>query len=115
MSIRSERPSELFDVSNMDDVDPHDLGEGSTYSTSSEKNPLRRNLVVSIRASLNDLCLSKEKSVWRPSQNALNAIFQQKKFTSLDGSTSNQGDLKSMMLHDMKVQSVTSTFPIGAF
>lgn len=89
------------------------LAEGSSYCVASPDNPLKRNIVVSIRASLNDLCLSKSKGVWQPSGDALKSIFQQKKYTSLDGSADNQGDLKSMVLHDLSVTHVSSNFPIA--
>ena len=69
------------------------LGEGNSYSISSPDNPLERNVAVSIRASLNDLCLQKQKGVWAPSSEALKSIFQQRRFTSLDGSADQQGDL----------------------
>ena len=52
------------------------LGEGNSYCVASPENPLQRNLVVSIRASLNDLCLSKSKGTWTPSADALNAMLQ---------------------------------------
>ena len=55
------------------------LGEGNSYCVASPDNPLRRNLVVSIRASLNSLCLKKSKGTWAPSSNALKSILQQKK------------------------------------
>ena len=70
------------------------LAEGNAYCVASPDNPLRRNLVVSIRASLNDLCLSKSKATWAPSTEALKSIFQQKRFTSLEGAAETQGDLK---------------------
>ena len=68
-------------------------------------------MVVSIRASLNDLCLSKSKGVWQPSGDALKSIFQQRKFTSLDGSADAQGDLKVILpgIHDVPEQH-TCTF-----
>lgn len=68
---------------------------------------------VSIRASLNSLCLQKSKSTWAPSAEALKAIFQQKKFTSLDGAADPEGDLKSVVLHSMSCDNVVSTFPIA--
>lgn len=71
------------------------LGEGNSYCVASPDNPLRRNLVVSIRASLNSLCLQKSKGTWSPSSDALKSILQQKKFTSLDGAADPQGDLKA--------------------
>jgi hypothetical protein len=89
------------------------LAEGSSYTVASPDKPLKRQLVVSIRASLDDLCRSRTKSVWSPSSEALKSIFQQKKFTSLAGSAEAQGDLKSVVLHDMSVTGVSSTFPIS--
>jgi hypothetical protein len=54
------------------------LAEGNSYAVASPENPLTRNIVVSIRASLNDLCLQKQKGTWAPSAEALRSIFQQK-------------------------------------
>tara|TARA_Y100000748_G_scaffold96863_1_gene80723 strand:+ start:125 stop:523 length:399 start_codon:yes stop_codon:yes gene_type:complete len=70
------------------------LAEGNSFSTQSQETPLTRNIVVSIRASLNDLCLQKSKGSWAPSPEALKSIFQAKKFTSLEGTQEAQGDLK---------------------
>ena len=56
------------------------LAEGNSYSTASSENPLTRNLVVSIKASLNDFCLQKTRGTWAPSQEALRSIFQQRKY-----------------------------------
>ncbi len=39
----------------------HQLAEGNSYAVATPDNPLSRNLVVSIRASLNDLCLQSEQ------------------------------------------------------
>lgn len=89
------------------------LGEGNSFSTAGAENPLKRNIVVSIRASLNDLCLSKSKGTWAPSQEALRSIFQQRKFTSLEGTAEPMGDLKSIVLHDMKITHVKSNFPVA--
>lgn len=142
MSIRSDKPkvdvndaaSVLSEAASTDAA----LGEGSSYCVASPDNPLKRNVVVSIRASLNDLCLSKSKGTWAPSGDALKSIckkskdqtrhklyemptyttlfafaVQQKKFTSLDGAADCQGDLKSMVLHSLEVTHVSSNFPIG--
>tara|TARA_X000001036_G_C20056443_1_gene553156 strand:+ start:91 stop:387 length:297 start_codon:yes stop_codon:yes gene_type:complete len=57
--------------------DGNHLAEGAAYATATPENPLTRNLAVSIRASLNELCLQKNKGVWQPSPEALKAIFQQ--------------------------------------
>ena len=70
------------------------LAEGNSFTTQSSETPLTRNIVVSIRASLNDLCLQKSKGSWAPSPEALKSIFQAKKFTSLEGTQEAQGDLK---------------------
>ena len=70
------------------------LGEGNSFATSAPENPLTRNVVVSIRASLNDLCLQKAKGTWSPTPEALKSIFQQKKFVTLEGGAEAHGDLK---------------------
>ena len=56
------------------------LGEANSFNTSNPDHPLRRTLVINIRASLADLCLKKQRAVWTPpSADATKAIFQQKK------------------------------------
>jgi hypothetical protein len=79
MSIRADGKSAAIGVAPVDlseaaGADEHALGEGSSYTTAGADNPLKRNVVVSIRASLNDLCLSKAKGTWAPSQEALRSI-----------------------------------------
>lgn len=54
-----------------------EFAEGSGHDIAQPENPLTRNVVVSIRASLNELCLQKQKGTWAPSQEALRSIFQQ--------------------------------------
>jgi len=117
MSVRSDKPqveaagaAGIFGEAASTDAS---LGEGNSYCVASPDNPLKRNLVVSIRASLNDLCLSKSKGTWQPSSEALRSIFQQKRFTSLDGAVDTQGDLKSVVLHDLKVEHTSSSFPVS--
>lgn len=44
---------------------------------------------------------------------ALRSIFQQRKFTSLDGAAENKGDLKSVVLHSMKLTHIKSSFPMS--
>jgi hypothetical protein len=117
MSVRSDRNKEtggdasaLLAAAETQDAA---LGEGNSFCVASPDNPLKRQLVVSIRASLNDLCLQKSKGVWSPSSEALKSIFQQKKFTSLDGAADPQGDLKAVVLHDLTVQEASSSFPIS--
>ena len=100
MSVRSERQPQPTAAEAMEAAILNgqpasaELAEGSSFSTASPDNPLTRNLVVTIRASLNDLCLQKNKACWSPSSEALRQIFQQRKFTSLDGTAEAQGDLK---------------------
>ena len=99
MSVRSEPsvPNPQADMAAaMAEIQPADahLGEGQSFSVATPENPLRRNVVVSIRTSMNELCLQRSKGTWAPSTDALKSIFQQKKFTSLDGSAEQMGDLK---------------------
>lgn len=115
MSIRSDKPKTEGDpVAVLSEAVSSDatLGEANSYCVASPDNPLKRSLVVSIRASLNDLCLQNQKGTWAPSSEALKSIFQQRRFTSLEGSADHQGDLKSVVLHEMSVNHVSSTFPI---
>jgi hypothetical protein len=53
------------------------LGEGNSFAVAHADNPLKRIIAVSIKASLNDLCLQKSRGTWAPSQEALRSIFQQ--------------------------------------
>ena len=56
------------------------LAAANDFNTSNPEHPLKRTVVVNIRASLNDLCLKKSKATWSPpSQEATKAIFQQRK------------------------------------
>ena len=87
--------------------------EPNTYGVASADSPLKRNISVSIKASLNQLCLQKSRGTWAPTQEALRSIFQQKRFTSLDGAAENMGDLKSVVLHNMRITHVKSTFPMA--
>jgi hypothetical protein len=115
MSIRSDRKdtalNAAIDIQDAASVDAG-LGEGNSFTTSTPDNPLNRDLVVSIRASLNQLCLQKNKGTWAPTGTALKQIFQQRKFVSLDGSADQQGDLKAVVLHNLSVKAAKSTFPI---
>ena len=52
------------------------LSDANGFNTCNPDHPLTRNLVVSIRASLNELCLRKNKATWAPTSEALRAIFQ---------------------------------------
>lgn len=101
MSVRSEKAAAPLSASEsmavaITDAQPADcqLAEGANFATAQSENPLTRTVVVSVRASLNDLCLQKQKGTWAPSSEALRSILQSKKYTSLDGSSEPQGDLK---------------------
>lgn len=72
---------------------PHN--ESSDFNTANSEHPLKRTVAVSIRASLNDLCLRKAKSTWSPTNEALKQILQQKRFTDLNGTSEMSGDLKA--------------------
>lgn len=116
MSIRSDRngttPNAAAVLQEAASADAA-LAEGNSFTTTTPDNPLNRELVVSIRASLNQLCLQKNKGVWSPSSSALKSIFQQRKFVSLDGTADQQGDLKAVVMHDLSVNAAKSTFPIS--
>ena len=94
MSVRSEKstapmasPADQMSLA-ISEAQPTDaaLQEGAAFNTANAENPLTRNVVISVRASLNELCLQKSKGTWSPSSEAMRSILQQKKFTSLDGS-----------------------------
>ena len=120
MSVRSEKAAvpptnalAALDVSHTEaPASPDALAEGNNFCVANPENPLKRNVVVSIKATLNDFCLQKSRGTWAPTQEALRSIFQQRKFTTLDGAAEPMGDLKSVVLHDMKVNHVKSTFPM---
>jgi hypothetical protein len=121
MSVRSEKAvaAPTNALAALDVVDQgsgasgDSLAEGNNFCVANPENPLKRNVVVSIKATLNDFCLQKTRGTWAPTQEALRSIFQQRKFTTLDGAAEPMGDLKSVVLHDMKVQHVKSTFPMS--
>ena len=92
MSVRSEKAptmpaSEAMAVA-ISEAQPTDaaLQEGAAYATANPENPLHRTVVVSVRSSLNDLCLQKAKGTWAPSAEALRSIFQNKKVCNLSHS-----------------------------
>jgi hypothetical protein len=89
------------------------LSEGNGYATTSEADPLNRTFHVSIQASLNDFCLQRNRGLWAPTESALKNIFQQTKFTSLDGASESMGDLKAVVLHSLDVTHVKSSFPLA--
>ena len=53
--------------------------------------------MINIRSSLADLCLKKSRATWSPpSADATKAIFQQRKFTDLQGTTEAQVHIHQM-------------------
>lgn len=52
------------------------LGEAGNISVNHPDHPLRRSLLINIRASLADLCLRKQKGSWAPTGEALRSILQ---------------------------------------
>ena len=91
MSVRSEKaavaPTNALAALDVADqggsASPESLGEGNNFCVANPENPLKRNVVVSIKATLNDFCLQKTRGTWAPTQEALRSIFQQRKFTTL--------------------------------
>lgn len=79
----------------------------------SHESPLSRSIAVSVRASLEDLCLRKAKASWCPSAEATAAILKQNRFTDLKGNAEKQGDLKSVVMHKMSMRNIKNTFPIA--
>ena len=83
MSVRSEKPTGLppspGDVIEQAQAADAPTAEGNSFNIAAPDNPLKRTVVVSIKASLNDMCLQKSRGTWAPSQEALRSIFQQKK------------------------------------
>jgi hypothetical protein len=73
------------------------------------EHPLKRSVVVSVRASLEDLCLRKAKATWSPSAEATAAILKQQKFIDLAGTSEKQGDLKSCVMHKIAMRNVKSS------
>jgi hypothetical protein len=53
------------------------LAEANTFNTSNPEFPLQRTMVVSVRASFNDLCLRKQAACWTPTADAVKSILQQ--------------------------------------
>jgi hypothetical protein len=78
MSVRSDRNKPEESSASLEaSVADASLAEGNSYNVASSDNPLKRSLVVSIRASLNQLCLQKHKGVWQPSSDALKSVCKQ--------------------------------------
>ena len=94
-------------------AEAHGLAEANTYNTAQVEHPLTRTVTVTIRSSLNDLCLKKAKATWAPSSDAIRSILQQRKFTDLTGNSEQQGALNSVVMHELSVASHQNTFPLA--
>lgn len=94
--------------------EPGDGGDSIAPSTlAKDVPPIKRTVLVSIRASMDDLVQESGAGRWAPSEGALKSIFQQRRFTSLDGSSEAQGDLSSVVLHKLELKHAKSTFPVS--
>jgi hypothetical protein len=115
MSVRTNRlalaaAAEDLAVQQADEIQ---LGEGAnSFSTTSADHPLTRRIVVNIRSTLGELCRNSGKAAWTPTSEVLRTIMQQKKYTDLKGASAAEGDLKSVILHDITAANVKTTFPI---
>lgn len=90
------------------------LGEGAAgFTSESSNNPLRRNMVVSVRASLAELAARSNKASWSPSNENLKSIFQQRQFVTLQGKSEMQGDLRQVVMHSVTANLVKSSFPVA--
>lgn len=82
MSVRSEKaavaPTNVLAALDVNDTSSpassDSLAEGNNYCVANPENPLKRNVVVSIKATLNDFCLQKSRGTWAPTQEALRNI-----------------------------------------
>ena len=83
MSVRQDKPAgapgamPVLELQAAAEGTAEPLGEGNSFAVAAPDHPLKRNVVVSIKASLNDLCLQKARGTWAPTQEALRNIFQQ--------------------------------------
>lgn len=81
MSVRSESKapdaaSAALSILEQAQTADSPTAEGNAFNIASPENPLTRNVVVSIKASLNDFCLQKTRATWAPSQEALRSICE---------------------------------------
>ena len=57
--------------------------------------------------------MKKQKAQWAPSGDAVRSMLQQRKFTDLSGSSEQQGELSSIVMHKLSVASHTNNFPLA--
>ena len=120
MSVRSANPQSEVDLSaHASDpailgAEPTDLGEGATGFQSANRNhPLQRRVTAMVRATLGELTTNGSKASWSPGADQLRSIYQQKQYVDLGGEAEKQGDLKSVVVHSVSAQSISSTFPLA--
>jgi hypothetical protein len=90
-----------------------DLGEGASgFTTQDPENPLQRKIVAYVRANMAELSNNPNASVWSLSENQLDSVFKQMRFTDTNGTTKGTGQLSSTVLHSVDATSMKSTFPI---
>lgn len=95
-------------------ANPDELGEGATgFQSKSIDHPLKRTAVIGLRASLAELTTNAGRGAWAPSLDTLRSIYQQKQYLDLGGSANPEGDLRSVVIHNIECRGVTSTFPIA--
>jgi len=112
--LTEQQLASMADQVGIQEMAPVDVSEGATgFQSAKAQHPLRRKVVVNVRASLAELITKASASVWAPTETQLGSMFKQKKFTSLNGQTSMQGDLRSVVLHKVSAEKVKSTFPIA--
>jgi hypothetical protein len=87
--------------------------ESVKFNLQQPNDPLTRTLNVNIKGNLSDLTGNPSLSVWQPTVEALNTIFQQSKYHNLKGDMAKKGDLKSVILHSISVKAVQSDFPFA--
>ena len=134
-TVRTEAAADaLATINAAQNIDPA-LAEANDFATNNPEHPLKRSVVVSVRASLEDLCLRKAKATWAPSAEAVGAILKQAKFVDLDGTSEKvrhpcptharllriafthqrialhpqQGDLKSVVVHKISMRNCKNT------
>lgn len=91
----------------------HPHGEGRSFNTTNIAAPLTRRVVASVRATLADLCNSRARASWSPTEEQLKSIFQNSQFVNLKGETARTGDLRHTVLHSVCAKQVKSDFPIS--
>jgi hypothetical protein len=75
--------------------------------------PLERVIHVNINTNLADLMLNPRKAGWHPSEAVISTILQKEQFTDLNGTKKPCGDLRSVVLHHVKLTNACSNIPVA--